>query len=246
MHEASLHEENCFITLTYAPKHLPSGGSLNKRHFQLFMKRLRKRTKQKIRFFHCGEYGEKLSRPHYHALLFGYDFPDKTFWREHRGNRIYRSSILEKTWTYGHSDIGGVTFQSAAYVARYMLKKITGELADQHYLKLNEETGELCEVVPEYATMSRRPGIAHAWFEKFSSDVFPDDFVVVDGKKLKTPKYYMQLLEKIDPDTHKAMKLKRKRHSERESEDNTHERLDVRQTVLEARMKNLIRNLEEN
>jgi hypothetical protein len=74
VHEASLHEKNCFITLTYSPENLPKDGSLDVSHFQKFMKRFRKRFGPGIRFFHCGEYGESLSRPHYHACIFGFDF----------------------------------------------------------------------------------------------------------------------------------------------------------------------------
>lgn len=123
MHESSLHEFNSFITLTYAPKHLPPGGTLVLKHWQQFMYRLRKKYGKGIRFFHCGEYGEKLGRPHYHAILFGLDFADKTKWKMRRGYQTWRSKSLEKLWPFGHSEIGSVTFESAAYVARYILKK---------------------------------------------------------------------------------------------------------------------------
>ena len=102
---------------------------------------------QGVRFFHCGEYGELLYRPHYHACLFGFDFSDKVLWSTRGGVRLYRSKILEKLWTFGFSTIGDVTFESAAYVARYCTKKITGDKADEHY---NGRS-------PEYVTMSRPP-----------------------------------------------------------------------------------------
>ena len=93
------------------------------------MKKLRKalgKNGKRIRFFHCGEYGESTSRPHYHAIIFGYDFPDKKKWRTtDRGDILYRSPLLETLWDKGSSEIGSVTFESAAYVARYSLKKIT-------------------------------------------------------------------------------------------------------------------------
>ncbi|ACZ33198.1 conserved hypothetical protein [Chlamydia pneumoniae LPCoLN] len=74
VHEASLYEKNCFLTLTYDDKHLPQYGSLVKLHLQLFLKRLRDRiSPHKIRYFGCGEYGTKLQRPHYHLLIFNYD-----------------------------------------------------------------------------------------------------------------------------------------------------------------------------
>jgi hypothetical protein len=161
MHEASLHEENSFITLTFSPEHLVARDnpwSLDVRDWQLFMKRLRKRTGKKIRFYHCGEYGELHKRPHYHACLFGYDFPDKRLWRVVNGQRLYTSYFLQELWPYGFSTIGTVTFESAAYVARYIMKKVSGKNADDYYQWFDDETGEIFDRHPEYTTMSRRPG----------------------------------------------------------------------------------------
>ncbi|WP_445236462.1 rolling circle replication-associated protein [Escherichia sp. E4385] len=73
-------------------------------------------------FFGCGEYGSKLERPHYHAIIFGYDFPDKTLHKAGRFN-LYRSSLLERCWTFGWSVVAAFSFESAAYVARYCVKK---------------------------------------------------------------------------------------------------------------------------
>ena len=194
VHESTLHDENCFITLTYNPENLPEDGSLHKDHFQKFMKRLRKAfPNQKIRFFHCGEYGSKLGRPHYHAILFGFDFPDKELFSVSNGVRIYRSSILERLWPFGFSTIGDVTFESCAYVARYVIKKITGDKADEHYQGKH----------PEYITMSLKPGIASGWFEKYVFDIYPHDFVVLDdGRKLKTPRFYDRKLLELFPDVY--------------------------------------------
>ena len=129
-HEASLYENNSFITLTYADEYLPQNGSLDLNAQQKFFKRLRKKYGSGIRFYACGEYGSKFGRPHYHACLFNHDFADKTLWKITNDVPLYRSSSLEELWPYGHSSVGNVTFQSAAYVARYILKKITGEHAD--------------------------------------------------------------------------------------------------------------------
>lgn len=127
VHEASLHDENCFITLTYDPEHLPiyfrddgpALGTLCKEDFQNFMKRLRERIGTKIRFFHCGEYGEQLGRPHYHAIIFGYDFADKTpIEVSDGGHNQFVSEMLTEVWGKGRCTIGAVTFDSAAYVAR--------------------------------------------------------------------------------------------------------------------------------
>ena len=205
MHEAQLHDENSYITLTYNDKNLPKDGSLNLRHFQLFMKRLRKKTGKKIRFYHCGEYGEKFKRPHYHACLFGYQFPDLRYFKTINGNKLYTSKYLDSVWTnkngetMGFSTIGNVTFESAAYVARYIMKKINGEKAEAHYV--NKETGEILK--PEYTTMSRRPGgLGAEWLKKYKTDVYPGDFVVVRGKKMKPPKYYDRQYELTYPSGH--------------------------------------------
>lgn len=134
VHESQMHKENCFITLTYAPEHLPADQSLHYRDFQLFMKRLRKRFSGKvIRFYMCGEYGENFGRPHFHACLFGHNFDDLTLWKVQNKQKLYRSKTLEELWPFGHSSVGTVTFESAAYVARYIMKKVTGEAAELHY-----------------------------------------------------------------------------------------------------------------
>ena len=154
-HEAQLHEDNCFLTLTYNDENLPKHNSLKLKDFQKFMKRLRKAFGKKIRFFHCGEYGEKFQRPHYHAIIFGLDFKDKILFSEQNDQKLYISPTLNKIWGLGHATIGDVTFQSAAYVARYITKKITGDRAQDHYNEINYETGEiLSERRPEYTTIS--------------------------------------------------------------------------------------------
>jgi len=182
VHEASLYDSNCFITLTYNDEHLPKDGSLVKKHFQDFMKRLRERfSDTRIRFFHCGEYGGLNNRPHYHALLFNFDFPDRIPMITDDGKKVEVSEILNELWKFGFTSVGDVTFKSAAYVARYCIKKIHGEEAAAHY------NGRL----PEYCTMSRRPGIAADWIKEYAGDVYPHDFVVVDRvRKLKPPRFY--------------------------------------------------------
>ena len=156
MHEAQMHDENCFITLTYAPEHLPDDESLNYDHFQRFMKRLRKRVRVPVRFYMCGEYGENFGRPHYHACLFGYDFPDKKLlMRTKNGDNLFTSKMLNELWPYGLSSIGSVNFQSAAYVARYIMKKITGNAAFDHYNEVDEDGVITRSRTPEFTRMSR-------------------------------------------------------------------------------------------
>lgn len=189
VHEAQLHDENCFLTLTYDDLNLPSDGSLHKEHFQKFMKRLRKALfPRKIRFFACGEYGSQLNRPHYHAIIFGWYPEDKKLFSINRGSMIHVSPMLAKLWPFGFHTVGAVTFESAAYVARYVLKKHTGRDAQMHYDGLE----------PEFVLMSRKPGIARDWIEKFSGDVYPHDYVVIrDNIKCRPPRYYDQIYDDV-------------------------------------------------
>lgn len=199
VHEASMYEDNCFITLTYDDDHLPENGSLCLRDWQLFMKRLRKQYGSGIRYFHCGEYGESFARPHYHALLFNHDFKDKKYFSERNGNRTYTSDELSSLWDKGFSTVAGVSFESAGYVARYSLKKVTGKRADEFYGPM----------APEYATMSRRPGIGKKWFDTYRGDVYPVDRVVINGTNSRPPRFYDNLLSKVDPSTLALLKIKR-------------------------------------
>lgn len=249
MHEAQLHDGNSFITLTYNDEHLPKDGSLVKKHFQKFMKRLRFFLPDTpVRYFHCGEYGPKLQRPHYHAALFGYDFPDRELWKTSKsGAKLYRSPLLEKAWTKGYSSIGDLTFESAAYVARYVTKKVNGKKkADGHYEAPHRETGEIGEIQQEYATMSRNPGLGFDWFEKYHGDIYPNDYVVIDGRKRRVPKYYDNLLEKKNPQLHEEIKQIRRDSikSDEFAENNTPERLEAREKVSLARASQLVRGYE--
>lgn len=243
VHEASLHDHNSFITLTYSPENLPKDRSLNKSHFQKFIKRLRKKIYPiKIKYFHCGEYGEENWRPHYHAIIFNYDFPDKQPFKIVNGATLYRSEELEELWKYGYSSIGTVTFESAAYVARYALKKVTGENAEEHY-QVFDEDGEIHKIIPEYTTMSRRPPIAKEWFDKFKDDVYPKDFVTMRGQKLKPPKFYDKELEKIHEKEYLKIKGKRIKNAKENKSDNTIDRLLTKETVKKSQIKTLKRTL---
>lgn len=198
MHEASLHDSNAFITLTYDDSHLPAGGTLVYRDFQLFMKRLRK-VAGKVTFYCGGEYGEQLRRPHFHACIFGYDFPDKVYFKKSSdGSKLYTSNLLEKLWPLGMSSCGSVTFASAAYIARYCVQKVNGQAAESHYRVITDD-GEIIQLLPEFNHMSLKPAIGKRWLERFESDVYPRDYVVVNGAKVKPPKYYDTLFEKENP-----------------------------------------------
>lgn len=249
VHEASLYRDNCFISLTYDDNHLPGDLSLSVPDFQKFMKRLRKAfPESRIRFFQCGEYGETYGRPHYHACLFNFDFPDKELWKVQGETRLYISPRLNEIWGKGYCVIGDVTFDSAAYVARYITKKITGKKAEEHYAGRK----------PEYTTMSRRPGIGRGWYEEFWTDVYPHDYTVVRGVKVHPPKYYNGIYELQDPASYADIKQRRKdkiKHVHSRLQillgytdqivDGSPERLQVKEAVKRAQMRNVQRNLEK-
>lgn len=251
VNEASLWSRNCFITLTYSPENYPVDGSLDYRDFQKFMKRLRKRFKgvdfqlkngrleQPIRFYCCGEYGELLNRPHFHACIFNFDFDDKYLWSIRNGVPLYRSPSLEELWPFGFSTIGDVTFESAAYVARYICKKITGAMANEYYA--DPETGVIR--TPEFTRMSNREGIGRRWIEQFIDDVYPHDFIVHSGKRYKPPRYYDAIYDAFD---HAGLESVKMRRSERAnaSPDNTPDRLSVREKCQLARFGKLKRGYE--
>lgn len=236
VHESQLHDDNCFITLTYSDENLPSGGTLVKSDFQKFMKRLRRKiAPKKVRYFQCGEYGEELSRPHYHACLFGFDPPDRKLWTIRNGNRLYESEFISKVWkNKGHVTVGDVTFNSAAYIARYIIKKIVGKKAEEYY------SGK----EPEYITMSRRPGIAKGWFDKYKEQTYYTDSVVHEGTELAVPKYYDKLLKQEDEE--RLEKLKEIR-LERYKKSEEYENVDVayaKYLLLRQKFDQLVRGYE--
>lgn len=222
VHEMKQHADNSFITLTFDDNNLNPEGSLVKSDFQNFMKRLRKNTGAKIRYFHCGEYGDQLKRPHHHAILFGYDFTDKKYFKKNGDYKLYSSDILDKAWqNKGHSLIGEANFETAAYVARYVLKKITGPGADEYY------DGRQ----PEYTTMSRRPGIGSEHYHKYKHEMWPDDFIVMNNKKMKPPLYYEKLLDEEHPETLKQIKSNRIIQAMKHPEFDNLERLYEKESV---------------
>jgi hypothetical protein len=247
VHEKRFHDSSSFITLTYDEEHIPGDGSLNVKHFQDFMKRLRKSEgANKIRFFHAGEYGEKRGRPHYHAIIFGQDFLDSAveFEVSDRGDRTFRSSRLSRLWPFGLNRVGEVTFESCAYVARYVTKKVTGPQARDHYERICERTGEIFDLKPEYMTCSKKPGIGFRHFEKYRDEIYPADEVISRGFPSKPPKYYDRMLEKCDPEMYLELKDQRECALALAPEDRTPDRLAVREAVKLAQVGHLTRRYE--
>lgn len=221
VHESQLYKENCFITLTYDDEHLPEGGTLVKKHFQDFMKRLRFSIEpRKIRFFMCGEYGEQLQRPHYHALIFNYDFPDKKPFKYSANSILYTSEQLSKLWPYGFVTVGACNYTTAMYTAQYTLKKIYGEFADGHY------QGK----VPEFCQMSMRPGLGRGYIEKYEDELRQNDSIVFNGREYPMPAYYDQVFAELD-----LQKAKRK--AKINKAESTIERLRVKEVCMKSRQK---------
>ena len=152
---------------------------------------------------------------------------------------MYISDALQELWPYGFSTIGDVTFDSAAYVARYIMKKVTGDKAYEHYNKYG------IEINPEYVSMSRRKGIAKEWFDKNWRDIYVEgqDSIVINGKKVRPPKYYDTQYEIVNPSDLNFLKNQRAINAEKYADNNTPDRLFVRERVKKAAISKLVRNL---
>lgn len=221
--ESQDHDENWFVTLTYDDEHIPEidfaksvdfdtgelldSGSLQtlcKRDLQLFNKRLRKEYKNdKIRFFACGEYGEKTARPHYHVIYFGLHVKDLKFLKMSRlGDKYYISDTITRLWGNGHVLLAQLTWESAAYVARYVTKKFTGDMAKYWY----DDIG----LTPPFTLMSRRPGIASNYFDENSVDLLKFDGGVIstkNGAKIyPNPRYFKKKLDLLFPEEYSNIK----------------------------------------
>jgi len=242
MHEAALHEENCFITLTYARDCLPPDGSLCHADFQKFLKRVRKK-KGKCRFYMCGEYGPLNERPHYHACLFGLDFTDRVpQGKSESGEIYYDSKELSDLWGHGMVSVQNLNAKTASYTARYIMKKALGTTKTSAYAQIDED-GVCKELKPEYAAMSLKPGIGAGWYDKYMRDVYPHDFVIQDGVERTPPKYYDKLFKRSKDMRLDNVEFARQKRAMSARGDNTDERRAVREKVHEAKVRNLKRDL---
>lgn len=267
MHEAQMHDFNSFLTLTYDDEHLPENSTLCHRDIQLFFKRLRStlgRMKRNlsdagwlgllvskttiasgtIKYYMAGEYGsgDNTERPHYHACLFGVDFKDKSYFTTRGDNDLYTSDILTKLWRQGHCSIGTLTFESAAYVARYVMKKMNGKLAKAHYERIDPLSGEIIRKHPEYNRMSK--GIGKTWIEKYQADVYPHGKTVVNGREINAPRYYDKQFAKLNEQTFQdETQWTRQENAQLFAAHQTPERRAARARVLEAKLRHLRREL---
>lgn len=239
-----MHDASCFITLTYDDKHVPADYGLHKIHLQNFFKRVRN-AGYIFRYFACGEYGDQSKRPHYHAILFGINFADdrKKHSVTNQQHILYTSQTLTDLWGKGHALLSEFSYQTAAYTARYVMKKQNGSNARQHenYKRLTND-GELIQVQPEFALMSRNPGLGSSWFAKYKKDAFPSDYLVHQGKKHPVPRFY---LDKLNVQDEKAcIEIKQKRKLARKNDkDSTPQRLYDREICKLSKIKQLQRSL---
>lgn len=237
MHEKQMHRLSCFLTLTYDDAHLPEGGSLSIDHYQRFMKRLRHHFGDGIRFLGCGEYGDTTRRAHYHILLLNCDFADRRFHKNApSGKALYTSKLLDDLWSengenFGHSLIGDVDFDSCAYVARYVMKKVIGKDTFDSNLYC-WDTGIVRE--PVFMTMSRRPGLGTEWYKKFGPHAYEWDSVVFKGVEVPPPRFYDNL--RVGPAINDNLKKKRRRKAALNRADQTLARLRVREVVALAKL----------
>lgn len=209
--EAKMHEENCFITLTYDEDNRPKNKSLTKDDMQKFLKRYRKKLSPlKIRYYMTGEYGETTFREHYHLCIFGHMPEDKKpFKKNKHGDIIYTSEMLSKLWGKGFVTVGNFNATTAEYCAKYITKAIIGTQADQAYTITNMETGELTKRSAPFQTMSRNPGLGTTFYKQYKDGIWTTDSIVIDGRERNVPPFFDNLLKKEDPALLQAIKRKR-------------------------------------
>lgn len=216
--EASTWPENWFVTLTFDDEHLieqcGAYKSLDVKHIQKFMKRLRKQfchkelnletgrmhtiVDRKLRMFACGEYGDekRTARPHYHLIIFNLHLPvSDLHWLKQtkQGNDLYTSDIIAKCWPYGFNTVGSVTFESCGYVSRYTMKKVYGLQGKEYYEKTHRK--------PPFLVMSRKPGIGFQFMTDHDWTSEPN-VIVSDGTQFHecpVPKYMERYIKKTDP-----------------------------------------------
>lgn len=189
-----------FLTMTYDNDHVPLSTdedtgeffwfNLNKRDLQLFFKRLRKRFSDKeIRYYAAGEYGSNTFRPHYHAVVFGLgleDFPDRTLrGKNELGQCHFSSDLLADIWNAGFCLLAAVSWQTCAYVARYVQKKVF------HGYSITDALG--CD--PEFSLSSRRPGLGKFYLDDHP-ELFDTSKIYVSGVPdgMLIPKYFLRKL----------------------------------------------------
>lgn len=245
-HEMKYHARNCWLTLTYDDHHVSKDGQLVPGDLKKFIKALRKHFGPGVRYFACGEYGDQLSRPHFHICLFDVDFgQDRREVKKRNEFPVFRSETATKLWGRGHVEIGLLTRKSAGYTARYIMKKINGDMAETHYAKFNPATQEMYLLIPEFIRVSTRPGLGYRFFDDHKDgNWFDRDSCILEGKEFPIPKYYDKLMERYNPERMAAVKAKRiAKALARDPNEQSDSRLRVREEVKQAMTSTLSRQL---
>lgn len=232
-HETITQTPAWFVTLTYADQNLPDYHSLDPEHPRAFLKRLRRHyCGRRLSYFLCGEYGEKTKRPHYHAVLCGAPLLDRDSRPRRNGAAVWHSQLLEDKWEHGFVDFTSVSYGAAAYVAGYVRKKVRKRDDPTHYSRVDPETGELVELVPEFSSKSRRPALGRTYLEQYWRDIYPRDFVTINGSQLNPPRYYDKWMEANHPEIMEEVRYQRYIDSEQIGD----EKLIMKEKVHRARV----------
>ena len=236
-----------FLTLTYNNEHLPNNGNLQLDHITKFLKRLRKNISP-YKYFQCGEYGSNTGRAHHHAAILGINFlADRKKHSKSGTHQLYSSKTLDELWGKGNCLIGDITFESASYIARYVTKALPSNMPQTTRRKPTSTWAELSRDEsstrePEYATMSRRPGLGKSYFTKYQHEMYPRDQIVVAGRIMRPPRYYDYLLEKTNPELYEEVKLKRR---EQMRDPDSWERMNTRHTHRKLVTENFSRDVKQ-
>lgn len=207
-HEAQMHDVSCVLTLTFDETHLNKKGSLFKPDIQKFLKRVRKKFKKKFSYLYCGEYGSRFERPHYHIILFGLDFIDKTqFSTSKTGDPLYNSPTLDCLWGFGHAAIGTFSMSSAMYCASYITK----------YVPVLERAEIYGERIPEFGHASKKPALGLTWLKKYHNDILAHDSVIINAQFYRIPRYYLKKIEELYPEKYEFLKIRRENSIDKDS-----------------------------
>jgi hypothetical protein len=233
--EAKMHEQNCFITLTFEDEHLPKHGSLRLEDPQKFLKRLRKYLEKdwhmvdgvktskipcKIKYFYCGEYGDQHQRPHYHLCIFGWAPHDMQIFSQKKSGDQFTSQTIAKIWTQGFHTVSDFTDATGAYTAYYMVKEnIFFDLTP--YDAIDPDTGEEIKRMPPFQRMSRRPGLGTTFYHKYKEEII-NNGSYINGQSVPVPQAYLNILRKEDEEKYKVLKTNRENKSIQLAKQNPH------------------------
>lgn len=204
-----------------------SAATLIKKDLQDFNKRLREEFRSKyghtnIRFYAAGEYGSMSRRPHYHVCYFNLPIQDLEYYTTNfQGDKLYTSPTLERLWGKGYVVIGELTWESAAYTARYVVKKFKGQQAEKFYYDHGH-------VLPEFCLMSNRPGLGGDYYEQHKVEIYKYDHIQLPSSDKRdgltsVPRYFDKLLEKYQaehPDDDSIEKIEKIKAQRRQLSDN--------------------------